>query len=153
MTFSYGAVTAPAHQDSLDLLSEVADYLRRLPAHPMHSAMAKKIDAHLVDPSGRSIKDRVKLLADDQEFSARIQNGTSFIGWSALTTSGAPAITCFLNYPSLELTSPAAEDLDASVVAALISQEITAGVVIPLRPIHPILDRAWLAARQRKQDI
>lgn len=150
----YGAIDANAHQCTLNLLREAADYLRRLPAHPMTSAMFKKIDAHLESPQAKAQVNRLKSIARDEEFCNRIQAGNAFVGVSRYTPAGLPVITGRLLYPNFELTSPAmqhavhagwTERTDA--LAAAIAREIAEGVSIPLRPLNPVIDRGWCSTQ------
>lgn len=147
----YGHIEADAHQTTLNLLTEVADYLSRLPAHPMTHAMIQKVQSHLDNPNAKAQNARLTMLAEDQALSAKIQSGDGFKGTSLLTPSGAPVIAARLLYPNLRLESPAVqellnagEQLQADTLSAAIGREIAEGVTINLSPIHPIIDLVWL---------
>jgi len=147
----YGQIEADAHQTTLHLLTEVADYLNRLPAHPMTHAMIQKVQSHLANPMAKAQNARLAMLAEDQTLSAKIQSGDGFKGTSRLIPSGAPVIAARLLYPRLRLESPAVQDLlnageqlQADTLSAAIGREIAEGVTINLSPIHPIIDRVWL---------
>jgi len=44
------------HQQSLELLRQVHDYLSRLPPHPMHREMAVRVAQHLAEPTHRLVQ-------------------------------------------------------------------------------------------------
>ncbi len=156
----YGEIDANAHQCTLNLLREAADYLRRLPAHPMTSAMLRKIDAHLESPQEKAQVSRLKSLAGDEEFCDRIQAGNAFVGVSRYTPAGLPVIAGRLLYPNFELTSPAMQHAmhagwteRAETLAAAIAREIAEGVSIQLRPLNPVIDRVWCSPQLPKYPI
>lgn len=147
----YGQIEADAHQTTLNLLTEVANYLNRLPAHPMTHAMIQKVQSHLDNPNAKAQNARLTMLAEDQALSAKIQSGDGFKGTSQTTPSGAPVIAARLLYPNLRLESPAVqellnagEQLQADTLSAAIGREIAEGVTLTLSPIHPIIDLVWL---------
>lgn len=147
----YGQIEADAHQTTLNLLTEVADYLSRLPAHPMTHAMIQKVQSHLDNPKAMAQNARLAMLAEDQALSAKIQSGDGFKGTSQTTPSGSPLIAARLLYPELRLESPAVQELlnagkqlQADTLSAAIGREIAEGVSIDLSPIHPIVDHVWL---------
>ena len=151
---AYGEIDANAHQCTLNLLREAADYLRRLPAHPMTSAIFKKIDAHLESPQEKAQVSRLKSLAGDEEFRERIQAGNAFVGFSRFTPAGLPVIAGRLMYPNLELTCPAIQHAvhagwtdRVDALAAAIAREIAEGVNIQLRPLNPVVDRGWCSTQ------
>lgn len=150
----YEQVDADAHQTTLNLLKDVADYLSRLPTHPMTHAMLQKVQSHLNSPSARAQEARLTMLANDQALSAKVKSGDGFKGISRLTPIGLPVIAARLLYPSLRLESPAVqwhlnagEQLKAESLSAAIGREIASGVSIDFSPIHPILDRVWINPR------
>lgn len=147
----YGQIDADTHQTTLDLLKDVADYLSRLPAHPMTNTMLKKVQAHLNNPSAKAQEARLSMLAKDQTLSAKVMSGDGFKGMSRFTTDGLPLIAARLLYPALRLESPAVqwhlnagEKLEAESIMAEIGREIAGGVSMDFSPIHPIIDRAWI---------
>lgn len=147
----YGRVDADAHQATLRLLAEVADYLSRMPTHPMTHAMLLKVQSHLDNPNAKVLDARLAMLADDQSKSAKIRSGDGFKGTSELTTLGAPVIAARLLYPELRLESPAVKQYleagelsEAESLADAIGRQIADGVSIQLTPIDPIFDRVWI---------
>lgn len=147
----YGATDAQAHATTLSLLEEVADYLRRLPAHPMHRAMERKIQEHLDDPHGKAMKRRIAVLCEDEMLSARVAAGNGFDGVSRYTPSGLPVLSVRLLYPVLRLESPAVAktreaglENEAQKLATTLAQEIADGLEIKLSPLDPILHRRWI---------
>lgn len=137
----YGAIDAHAHQTSLDLLEEVAEYLRRLPVHPMTHAMVNKIQAHLQDPQQVARTKRLSTLAEAQSFTAKLNSGHVFRGHAIYASSGAPLFAYSLQYPELRLTSPAMlearEEGDEAIerMAERIGLEIAAGVTVLFKPV------------------
>ncbi|CAM8620989.1 hypothetical protein MCEMSHM24_02418 [Comamonadaceae bacterium] len=147
----YGQVEAAAHEATLRLLAEVADYLSRLPAHPMTHAMIQKVQSHLDDPKAKVLNARLAMLADDQIQSAKVRSGDGFKGTSELTTLGAPVIAARLLYPELRLESPAVKQYleagelsEAESLADAIGRQIADGISIQLTPIDPIFARVWI---------
>ena len=143
----YGAIDASQHQTSLDLLREVADYLSRLPAHPMTHAVRLKVVAHVRSPGTRAQIARLAMLSNCEDFAARIASGNGFEGDSRYTPSGAPVIAASLIYPTLRLDSPAiqaclnrGDHAKADSLASAIGRDLTGGVSIDLSPIHPVHD-------------
>jgi hypothetical protein len=67
-------------QSTFELLTEVGDYLARLPAHPMTRAMYQKMQAHLNNPLTTAQSKRLKDLADAEAKAAMVKSGMSFWG-------------------------------------------------------------------------
>lgn len=143
----YGRVDADAHQTTLDLLKEVADYLDRLPKHPMTHSVLQKVRSHLDNPSAKAQEGRLAMLSKDQIMSAKVKSGNGFKGASQYTPTGLPIVSARLLYPTLQLESPAVQELldagellKAERLSAAIGRDIASGMSIHFSSIHPNLD-------------
>ena len=143
----YGQVDADAHQTTLDLLKEVADYLDRLPKHPMTHSVLQKVRSHLDNPSAKAQEVRLAMLSKDQVMSAKVKSGNGFKGATQYTPTGLPIVSARLLYPTLQLESPAVQELldareplKAERLCTAIGRGIAGGVSIHLSSIHLKLD-------------
>jgi hypothetical protein len=110
------------HRETLNMLSEVRQYMARWPAHPVHREMLAKVDAHLADPDQRLVQ---------HAFQER--EGAAF------TAGGLCLVRAVQTGSKLRLSVPsrlrAAED-------STIAKALRTGVVVHLQPI------AWRASSQ-----
>ena len=146
----YGQIDASQHQTALDLLGEVADYLGRLPTHPMTHALLQRVHSHVKNPAAKAQNIRLAMLSDSEVFAAKIMSGIGFHGASRYTPIGLPVIAARLVYPVLRLESPAVQSFlscgdhaRAESLSTVIGREILSGVSLDLSPLHPVLDRVW----------
>jgi anaerobic glycerol-3-phosphate dehydrogenase len=138
----YTPTEAGSHLASLKLLEEAADYLRRLPAHPMTNQMLYKIQEHLEEPGAGVRRKRLELITNDEEWNARITSGAAMRGTSQYSPTGAPVIRATIAGHVLWLDSPSVaeivkvEGMEAAMFHAnAIGKEIAEGLEIPLSQI------------------
>jgi hypothetical protein len=81
---------------TLDLLQQVADYLRRLPVVPATHSLIKKIDAHLADPNVAAEKREAK----SAEFQASKRTGGRY------TPVGFPVFHVVVEGDQVTFTAP-----------------------------------------------
>lgn len=133
-------IDSQAHLNSLGLLGEVADYLGRLPAHPMHSQMKRRIEEHLGNPEAKALEKRLTADALDKEYAARIASGVVFSGGGVgYSEEGLPLLLVSFAYPKLRIESPAVSEyhkgeehkkLQASL--SRIGSELAAGIELAM---------------------
>lgn len=100
-------VDAVVQLEALKLLSEVADYLGRLPANPMTHRMKRKIEEHLHRPGAGAHRARIEQAAKDQQWLNRLQTGGCFTGCDRFTPVGLPVVECLVVGCQVHLRSPA----------------------------------------------
>jgi hypothetical protein len=85
---------------TLDVLREAADYLARLPPHPMTTAMVRKLNAHLSEP-------RRTTMARLEEEQAQVRKRDRLLMTGAnYTPAGLPVIQANLLERTLTLRQP-----------------------------------------------
>jgi len=119
------------------MLHEAVDYLRRMPRHPMTSAMIAKIEAHLEAP--RAVA--AARIAEAQAATAiALQSRARGAGW--FTADGRPELVAELVGNRLRISSPAAADCDVDAWQAYstnLAAALAKGVDIDL---HRLADGA-----------
>ncbi|MEJ6003737.1 hypothetical protein [Paucibacter soli] len=95
------------HLATEQLLREAMDYLNRLPAHPMTSALARKVQAHLDSPEAGIVRSQDEAIARARE-AARRADLVSRKGSSHYTSKGLAVLTLVVEADKAILSSPAA---------------------------------------------
>ena len=138
-------VDAVVHLETLKLLSEVADYLGRLPVNPMTHGMKRKIEEHLQRPGANAHRARIEQTAKDQQWLDRLQAGECFTGSDRYTPVGLPVIDCLVVGGQVHLRSPALSHAirngtvaDADQMAVSFGRELAEGIDIELTKITPV---------------
>lgn len=115
------------------MLEEVLEYLLRLPAHPMTVQMARKVQAHLQDPSARVARELTAQLAAAQQADRVVRGGVS-----SFTPSGIPVLQVAVYPESVRLSSPAAKEFGSTSKGRSFGLELVkdlaAGIEVELRP-------------------
>lgn len=126
-------LAAEVHITNEALLREAADYLLRLPYHPMTVTLAKKIQSQLDDP-----RSRIVLEDDKRQAEARRTDLFSRRGSSRFTPAGLPVILVTVEGETARVSSPAAKSLGSRLqgdkFAAHLVEELANGVLVQLSP-------------------
>lgn len=124
-------IGASVDKESLDLLQEARDYLLALPRHPLTQDLARRIDAHLQDPTvarAQAVSQRVTEL--ESKRSVQMSNV-----WG-LTSTGIASLVVSLAGDELEIQSPRASLLAGSSsgkqFAFGLAKNLAAGIQIKL---------------------
>lgn len=133
-------VDAVVQLEALKLLSDVADYLGRLPANPMTHSMKRKIEEHLHRPGANAHRARIEQAAIDQQWRNRLQTGECFTGSYRFTPVGLPVLECLVVGAQVHLRSPAlshspVEDADQMAVS-FVRELAVDGIDIQLTQIN-----------------
>lgn len=147
---------AAVHQESLQLLAEAAQYLGRLPLNALTRDMKIKIETHLKRPGAKVHRERLDIVAKDQEWCARVEAGNAFTGVSRFTPIGLPVVQCLVIRGTVSLRSPLYEEAiargdseSADRFATKIGREVAGGLSIDLRQVHEVLDKRMLKSWPR----
>ena len=139
---------AAVQLESLQLLSEVAGYLARLPANPMTHLMKQKIEDFLQRPGANAHHARLEQTAMDQQWLNRLHAGECFTGCDRITPLGLPVVNCLVVGGHVHLRSPALSHaigngtVDvADQMAVELGRELSNGVDIQLTQVTPITSR------------
>lgn len=134
---------AQSHEASLSLLEEVADYLGRLPPHPMTHLLRDKVLAHLEDPAAIPMRLRLEVRAKSEKLTALIEAGVVLEATGHFHASGVPKLLCQIRGSTLHLASPllkanhdAEKRFDRSALMD-IGEMLTKGVDLELHKASP----------------
>lgn len=138
------SIDAQAHLDTLSLLRDVAEYLGRLPVHPMTAAMVRRIESHLESDPQRAQQKRLEWIVAVGQDADRIRAGGTFQSILGFSGVGAPSLTATLKYPVLELASPAANQyrddesqVDFDALCLRLGNQLADGLQLNLRQAMP----------------
>lgn len=142
---------AAVHLESLQLLAEAAQYLGRLPRHPLTHNLMSRIEAHLDRPGSKVHKDRLESIAKDMDWRSRMEAGECYSGASRFTPAGLPVVECLIVRGTVNLRSPAHDYVtkhgtldDANKLATAIGRDITAGLSFQLAAADKITLKSWV---------
>ncbi len=133
------AIDAREEIESLRLLSEVSEYLGRLPHNYMTSAMKAKVDKYLARPGAKMHEERLRVVASDRAWRERLAAGEFCSGSSSFGLTGAPVVDCLVLAGKVHLRSPAHAEvaeigdvIRADKLALEIGREVASGMTIQI---------------------
>ena len=128
---SFPGLSSEIHLAGEALLREAADYLRRMPPHPMTRDLAEKIQDHLDNPRTGMARQRDERLA-----AAAASDQIARRGANRYTPAGLPAIEVSVEGDLVKVASPAAKVFGSSSEGRKFGkhlvEELARGVTIEL---------------------
>lgn len=119
------------HAHALQLLSEVRDYLMRLPVVPATREFARQIDGFLTEPNAKVAQAHAR----QQQALALKWDGASF------TPVGEPLLMAQMNFeqPSVAARAPTPRDRMLTVAGAVLKDVASLQVATPRGDVYPAL--------------
>ena len=144
----FDVMASETHLATEVMLREVLEYLQRLPAHPMTTAMLRKVQAHLDSPAAGIVRDR-----DRRRVAAARAVDLGRGGQGGYVMEGYPELCVSIAEDVVLVASPAAERFGTTsrgrAFALALAAQLAKGYRIDLSPLHDERNEAARRIAQR----